>query len=283
MQKESYRDKKTKSVNEQVKEALKESDGQTDLTGKFKKKSESFVKMLIYYSLPLFGIALFVGILVFGTVPTIKGTLNYIDEKEEKEEEVDELEEEISRLKSFEDNQYQINSDLKTIDKIVSSQKTQVAKFVGEIESLAEEYSLEESKHESGEQIKRIEEEIEEAETRETASVIHIPTTSEYVATFNDIKDFLDALYEKDDFIIVSSLDMQGYTAREYFASLQEELGEQVTVDTTLSVISWTMEVTFKKYQFSEGFDNYIEENMVTLTTEPDEETLEFIRERYSE
>lgn len=280
MAERSFAEKKSKSVYEQVKEAEKKDE---KLPEQFKKKSQSFVKMLIYYSIPLVSVGVFVGILIFGTVPSVKGILNYIDEKEEKEKKVEGLDKEISKLEGLREQEYQIILDLATIDKIVSSNKTQVAKFVGEIEALAEKYDLEESKHESGEQIKKIEEDMQEESESLTAAIIHIPTTSEYVATFDSITEFLNALYKKDDFIIVSTLDMQGYRAREYFASLQETQGEQVSVDLSLSDVSWTMEVTFEKYQFSKGFSQYIDENMVSITTDPDNDTLQFIRDRYSE
>lgn len=280
MAERSLSERKSRSVYEQVKEAEKKEE---KLPEQFKKKSQSFVKMLVYYTIPLVSVGVFVSILAFGTVPSVKGILNYMDEIEQKEKEIGDLDKEISKLEGLRDQEYQMISDLSTIDKIVPSEKTQVAKFVGEIEALAEKYDLEESKHESGEQIKKIEEEVEEESESQTVAIIHIPTTSEYIATFDDIKEFLNALYIKDDFIIVSALDMQGYRAREYFASLREARGEQVSVDLSLSDVSWTMEVTFEKYQFSKGFSQYIDENLVSITTEPDNDTLQFIRERYSE
>ena len=275
-----------KKSSESVYAKLKETEeDQLNLTQKLQKQSKSFAKGIAYYSLPLISIAIFAALLIFGTIPAIKKILNYNREIESKQGEIDELDREIGSLEELKANQYEIESDLDIIDSIVPSEKTQVAKFVGEIEDLALQYGLEESKHESGETIERLEDKDDEDEetTDESAAIRNIPTTSEYVAEFGSIKNFLNALYNKNDFIIVNSLDMQGHEAREYYAKLQEDRGEQVTVDTDLSVVSWTMEVTFEKYQFSKGFNEYLSENSVSINVDPDEETLNFIRERYGE
>ncbi|MBN2015753.1 hypothetical protein JW766_02880 [Candidatus Dojkabacteria bacterium] len=272
--------KREKGVHELVKDA--EKGRKAPLPEKFKKSGKNALKMILYYSAPLISIAIFLLILVLGTIPAVKGIVQSNNEIEEKNGEIKELEKQIKVLEALRLNEADVNMDLATIDKIVPSEKTQVAKFVGEIEEMAKLYNLEESKYESGETIEKLEEEIEEELKKESAAIIHIPTSSEYIATFEDIKEFLNALYYKDDFIIVSSLDMQGYEAREYQAGRQREMGEQVTIDTTIPVTEWTMKVTFEKYQFSEGFSKYLEENLVSMQSKPNEETLIFIREKYS-
>ncbi len=270
--------KSSGSVYEKLK---KTEEDKLNLSQKIQKQGQSAFKSIAYYSLPILSMAVFAGILILGTIPAIKKILNYNNDIKAKHAEIEDLEDEISNLSNLKADQYQIESDLEVIDSIVPSEKTQVAKFVGEIEALALEYDLEESKHESGERIEKLDEEEDEESKEESAAIINIPTTSEYVAEFDNIKNFLNALYTKDDFIIVNSLDMQGHAAREYYAALQEERGEQVTVDTELSTSSWTMEVTFEKYQFSKGFSQYLSDNIVSISVDPDEETLNFIRERY--
>lgn len=278
--------KSSKSVYEQVKEAETE---KLEMSERVKKAGQSVYRQILYYSLPLLSIGVFLGIIIFGVVPSVKGgsgrkgILNHIDENEEKLEEVGELDAELTLLKDLSSREYQLDRDLAIVDKIVPSEKTQVAKFVGEIEELAKEHDLEEYGYESGEEVRRLEEEEEviEEETEETASIINIPTESEYVATFTNIENFLNALYNKDDFIIVKELELQGYEAREYFASQQRDRGDRITIDTTLSYSSWTMNVTFEKYQFSSGFAEYLETSSIPITAEPDEITLGFIRERF--
>jgi len=267
-----------KNVYDQLKETEKES-----LSKKFQTQSQNVIKGIIYYSLPLVSIGIFIGMILFGAMPEIKKVLNYRKEITAKKEEIESLNNEISKLEELKANQYQIESDLEIIDRIVPSEKTQVAKFVGEVEILAEEFNLEESKYGSGEQIEKLgEEEIaQEEQNQDSAAIIQIPTESEYIAELENIKNFLNALYNKNDFIIVSELEMQGQSAREYLASLQKEKGEKVTVDLTLPELRWTMKVTFAKYQFSKGFGEYMSKNIVPATQEPDQITLEFIRSKY--
>ena len=64
-------------------------------------------------------------------------------------------------------------------------------------------------------------------------------------------------------------------------AEQQQAQGQSVTVDTSLPTFTWTIEVTFEKYQFSEAFQSYISENFVPIKSEPEEVTITYIRERY--
>ncbi|MBU0976776.1 MAG: hypothetical protein ABIE03_03200 [Patescibacteria group bacterium] len=271
--------KEKKSIYEQVKEGEKE---RSTLTSTVKKSGQSLIAGVFYYSLPLLSIGIFFTILLAGTVPAIKGIQNSAKDIEQKKVEIADLDNQIASLAELKTLESQMISDLSVIDKIVPSEKTQVAKFVGEISDLAEANKLEESKYESGEQIEKLQEEIEQALEKETAAIINIPATSQYMATFDNIGAFLNALYKKDDFIIVSSLSMQGGEAREYQASRQSARGEKVTIDTNLPYYSWIMKVTFEKYQFSKGFSDYIVRNLVPLDSEPNYEILQYIRDRYS-
>jgi hypothetical protein len=98
---------------------------------------------------------------------------------------------------------------------------------------------------------------------------------------FDDIEDFLNALYTKDDFIIMSELDMQGHEYRQLRAEALKKQGQDIPFKTDLSREDWTMDVTFEKYQFSRGFTDYVQENLVPISSIPDEDTIKFIRERY--
>ncbi|MDD3647602.1 MAG: hypothetical protein PHS44_03845 [Candidatus Dojkabacteria bacterium] len=276
---DGYEKKEKKNIYEQVKEGEQQ---RRTLSSTVKKGGQNLVAGILYYSLPLFSIIIFFLILFAGTVPAIKGIQNSNDAIEQKKQEISELDSQLASLEALKSNEGQMISDLAIIDKIVPAEKTQVAKFVGEISDLAETNELEETKYESGEQIEKLQEEIEEALEKETAAIINIPATSQYTATFGNIGGFLNALYKKNDFIIVSALSMQGGEAREYIASRQKARGEKVSIDTSLPYFTWTMKVTFEKYQFSKGFSEYIIQNLVPLDTQPNEEILQYIRRRYS-
>jgi hypothetical protein len=218
--------KKSKNVHEQLKDAEEQKKNANKKSGGAK---ENIIRAVVYYSLPLLSIGVFIGILIFGTIPSIRGILDYNNDIKVKNTEIEELDDELVILKEIEGESTQTKSDLAIIDKIVPSDKTQVVKFVGEVEDLATMYNLEISKYVSGEQIRQLEEKLEEESL--SIAIINIPTTSEYIATFGDVKDFLNALYSKDDFIIVGTLEMQGHKAREFLSSIQEEQGTNVTVD----------------------------------------------------
>jgi cell division protein FtsL len=258
-----------KSVHELVKEEEKKNE-------KNSKKKRSFLGLIVFYSLPLASIAIFIGLFVFVIFPLVRGIMDYNEEIKEKEEEIEDLEDEIATLEELEDSSLQTQDDLETINEIVPTGKVEVTKFVKEVLDIAEQQGLEQSSQSTGETI----EEFDDDEDQR-AAIIRVLTTSEYVASLDDIQDFLNALYKKDDFIIVHSLELQGHAAREYYESLQEEQGLEVERRSGLSINDWTMEVTFEKYSFGEDFDEYILESNYDIDDEPDESVLKFIRDRY--
>lgn len=243
-----------------------------------------FYQTVLYYGLPLMGVAFFLGIVVFGTIPSIQGINDLYREKAEKQEEIEELDAEIASLEELTSREFSMRADLETIERIVPSEKSQVAKFVQEIAELAEKHGLEETEYYSGERVEPVDGEDDDTVQPEveSAAIIRIPSTSEYNAELEDIRNFLNDLYNKDDFIIVSFLDMRGYEGRLFQAERQEALGEDVAIP-ELPQTDWAMEVTFEKYQFSQSFTDYISENLVPISSEPNQETLEFIRERYAQ
>jgi hypothetical protein len=221
-------------------------------------------------------------ILLAGTIPSIKSILSKNSEIKERETEIKELDSNIAKLNDLKSRESQIDSDLAIVNKVVPSEKTQVAKFVGEIDTLAKENNLVESEYQSGEQIDKIEEKVTEQINQDSAAVVEIPTMGSYKATLDAIKAFLNKLYAKNDLIIISSMGMQGSEAREILAREQQKQGGQVTVDVSLPSTTWTITVTFAKYQFSRGFNSdYLQKNLVSVNTEPDEETIKYIRQRY--
>jgi len=291
-------DKEQKQLNEVAQETQDKDDGnkekkpliKTEILDEFanqtqerkKRKGRGVMESLNYYGIPLFGITLFIIVLIFGTIPAINTIVDRINQIQERNTEIDSLNLEIRNLEKLKESESQFLSDLDIIEQIIPSQKTQVAKFVGEIQDLAEKNDLEESNYVSGEEIEEIEEEVEESILSDTPALIHIPTRSNYIAKFNNIENFLNALYQKDDFIIMSKLDMQGHEYRLKRAEELEKQGQDVTFKTDLSRDEWTMDVTFEKFQFSRGFDEYVKQNLISVKSIPHEDTIQFIRERYS-
>lgn len=267
-----------------VYDEMRKAEEERKLSSKMKKKGRSLLQTIMYYGMPLISLGIFFGVSVWGTIPSIKGIFNYMDEIELKQEKLEDLESDLEVITNLKAQEASMRRDLDIIEAIVPSEKTQVARFVGEIVDLAEKYDVKEYEYASGENRQNVEEE-EEVETQQLdkASIIRIPSESEYVATFENIEDFLNALYFKDDFIIVGLLDMKGEGARRFVASQQLRQGTEVTIDQSLSSKDWQMEVTFEKYQFSKGFSEYIKENLVSLRSEPNQEILKYIRKRYGD
>jgi len=238
---------------------------------KLSRTGRGLIKEITSYSLPILSILIFVGILIWGTIPSVRdGILERIERIKQKKAEVEDLDRQIAKLEELKYSEPDIDYDLEIINKIVPSEKTQVALFVTEVDDLAKENDLEKAQFESGEDI-----------IEETNQFRIIPTTSEYIAKFESIQNFLNELYIKDDFIIVQALDMQGAKAREYYASRQKDNDGPDAVDTSLSSSTWTMEVTFAKYQFSNTFTDYTKENLVSIYDEANQNTIDFIRDRY--
>jgi hypothetical protein len=126
------------------------------------KKKRGLIDSINYYGIPLIGIAFFFIVLILGTIPAVNTIVERLNEIQQKKEEIDSLNREIASLEKLQEDESQILSDLSIIEEIIPSEKTQVAKFVGEIQDLAKDYDLEESEYTSGEEIEEIEEKIQE-------------------------------------------------------------------------------------------------------------------------
>lgn len=271
--------KSRKDVHTLVKEA--EEQKRVAVSERLEKGGQKVLQEIVYYALPLLSIAIFIGILIWGTWPAVQGILNYRTSQKEKNNQIVDLDNEISSLKALKTKEYEFERDLAIIDSIVPSAKTEVVKFVAEIAGLSEQYNLIETTHETSELAQKLQEEVAQKAESETVAIIQIPTRSEYQASFEDMQNFLNALYNKDDFIIISELSIQGQAARDFQAARQAQMGEDITVDQSLSANTWTMEVTFAKYQFSKSFSEFIVNNLIPITTYPNEVVLEYIRTRY--
>jgi hypothetical protein len=262
-----------------------------DVAERLKETSESLLKTITYYSMPLVSVVFFISILVFGTIPSIQSIFEYTDTLEERHDEVEDLEEQIDELKELRSRESEIVSNIQLIDKIVPSEKTLVAEFVMEIREIAQQNDLKETEQASSEQLDEVNEDEEDYNKEEdtsvikykdTPAVIKIPTETTYTARFPNISSFLNQLYYKDDLIIIESMELEGSLAREYNEKQQQKQGiyRKPRRAELLNEGEWTLEIKFEKYQFSEGLDNLITENLVAPDRIVNEEIMSLIRKR---
>lgn len=249
----------------------------------------SVTQLASYYVIPIVSALAFLGIV---GVPVL-GTINAINTKREdidsKHVEIEALDVEISQLESLDIQSNVRNADLQKIDQIIPSQKSQVVAFVTEVESIAENESLDKFEQQSSENLEQTnEDEVSGGESTpvqpsgqvELVGLIAIRNTFSFRGTDRDIKDFLELLYNKSDLIIVESMLFEGPEGRLIRQESAQQAGTVLEFDPSLGD-EWTIDVSFAKYLFSESFEANLQTQDVPLTRVPDEAILRLINSRY--
>lgn len=253
--------------------------------GKVKEKRIDIIHEIKYYGIPLVSIGLFIGLLLFAVFPSI----NAINEKRAtikiRQSQVAQLDTTLSQYEALKNREAQMDDDLELIDKIVPSSVSKVAEFVGEINNQASSDTLTFSETQSGEKRTGVTEEgqaIIENQGKETADIISIPTIFGLKGTDENIRAFLTNLYDRQEFLIIDSLEVEGQKQREFEQRIANEEGRDYKPEYKgLTVFDWTIDVTFGKYQFSKDFSQALEDKTVPLDQMEDQLTIKLIRAKH--
>ncbi len=247
----------------------------------------TFKELVVFYTVPLVSIILFLGIVGFFVVPTINGIYTNFNKVEDLKKKKDADKPSLTSLIKLRDNDQQTQDDLAVVDKIVPSEKTKIVTLQKFIQDTVEKYGLTLKSYTIGEQLRPIS--VGAGSTPVSNQVIGssgdstkpvkktedslrvAPTTVKIEGKFSDIQKFFNEFYLLNSLFIVDSLNMK---------AAQSIAPENLST----SDVKWNLDVTFAKYVFSEDFlTNEEVFNQLPASATPDETTLDYIKKRFKD
>ncbi len=249
---------------------------------------KSFKEIIVFYTVPLISIFLFLGLVGFFIIPQINGIYSNFNKVEDLKKKKDAEKPNLTALIKLRDNDQQTQDDLAVVDKIVPSEKTKIVTLQKFIQDTVEKYGLTLKSYSIGEQLRPVSVGSTSSPTpRSTASINDLesgkpvkktedslrvaPTTVKLEGKFSDIQKFFDEFYLLNSLFIVDSLNMK---ASQSIAP----------ADLPTSEVKWSLDVTFAKYVFSEDFlTNEDVFNQLPSSATPDQKTLDYIKKRFKD
>lgn len=247
----------------------------------------SFKELLVYYTVPIISIVLFLGIIGIFIIPTINGIYTNFKKVEDLKKKKDADKPALTSLIKLRDNDQQTQDDLAVVDKIVPSEKTKIVTLQKFIQDTVEKYGLSLKSYTIGEQLRPISvgvattsgtnqgigsgADITKPIKKTEDSLRVAPTTVKIEGKFSDIQKFFNEFYLLNSLFIVDSLNMK---------ASQSIAPENLST----SEVKWNLDVTFAKYVFSEDFlTNEDVFNQIPASATPDETTLNYIKKRFKD
>lgn len=236
---------------------LEEMEKQTNTKKKKEKRtSDYYVHILKFYYLPVFIVMIFLLVAVFAVLPSLKSLLSNYSELNNLKNEVKDKDAKIEQLKALKNRSTQTEAYLASINKIAPVQKTNVTEFQNSIKNTAKSNRLSIQSARGGEEI------VSDQQNTGSFQLVEIPMYFVFSGNFLDLKNFLNDLYQGEDFIIIEKMDL----------SKADKSTE------------WKMDLTLVKYQFiQKDSDTSIVLNVNDLSTDlvPSEQVLQFLQEKY--
>ena len=246
----------------------------------------SFKEIIIFYTVPLISIFLFLVIVGVFIIPLISGIYTNFNKVEELKKKKLAETPTLTSLVKLRDNDQQTQDDLAVVDKIVPSEKTKIVTLQKFIQDTVEKYGLTLKSYSIGEQLRPVSVGDSSSGTRpvtgsdtdstkpvkKTEDSLRVaPTTVKIEGKFSDIQKFFNEFYLLNNLFIVDSLNMK---------ASQSIAPENLNT----SDVKWNLDVTFAKYVFSEDFlTNEDVFNQLPASASPDQPTLDYIKKRFKD
>ena len=227
-----------------------------------KVKVDEISDFIKFYALPIFSAMIFLGVVFFTIIPSIRYIFDSIDEIDALKNEDQTMNSRIERLIALQQENADQVQLINRINSIVPTGKSEVVAFRERIATtgLQQSLLLEESK--SGETI--LEPESVTVETAEGFNLIEIPSEFNMRGEFINFRNFLNSLYIGDDFFIVEEMSLNASSAE----------GEENI---------WFGTFNLTKYQFfaDENFDLETTFAGVDEFEEPDPTAINFLETKF--
>ncbi|MEI6886727.1 MAG: hypothetical protein WCK31_00655 [bacterium] len=247
-------------------------------------KKKDFLSVVKQYSIPLISVLLFLGIAVisiFHTVNSISDNYKQLEKLQATKKTNDDT---LKKLNVLKERDATTISDLATIDEIVPSEKTKIVGLQEFIQNKTKEYNLYLKDMSIGEQLEKISDGTTTTKSSKLATVdakgnpisltensLRVaPTSAKIEGKFSDIQKFFADFYKVNDLYIITTMNLKSS-------------GSIAPAEITTSDQTWTMDITFSKYAFSEDFlSNETAFTQIPISAVPNETVIKYLRDRYS-
>jgi len=211
-----------------------------------------------FHFLPLLSIVFFAVIVFSAVVPNINKIFATVDEIDALKVKDKDLNTRIEKFEELRKQNAQMQEIIDKINFIVPTGQSEVVKFRERIAGSATTnlVGLESSK--SGETLKTVSE-LESG----NFGIIEIPSEFNISGAFNGFRNFLNSLYQGEDFFVVNKMNLSGVTSQ--------------------TENRWSGDLNLVKYQFfaEEGFDPNKVYSAVSENDNPNSEVIEFLESRF--
>lgn len=200
-----------------------------------------FAKLLQIYALPLTIIIIFGALIFTLIIPSIAKTFGYVEEINDLNDRVSTLDTTITNFQNLAARSDEIDADLAAIDTVIPEQITNVVAFQQRITGIARDrYGLIVNQAETGETIlnSTVNEDSTTETTAQALSIIEIPSTFSIVGSLSQLKEFISAVQQTSDFIIIGEMKLIAVVDTDVQPIAQLDQG------------SWRLDITLVKYQF---------------------------------
>ncbi|MBN1331621.1 type 4a pilus biogenesis protein PilO [Candidatus Dojkabacteria bacterium] len=245
--------------------------GEISATTKKKTTSErgvdEYLRLLKFYYLPIFVLVIFFVIMIFGLIPSLNSIYNNYSQRNTVKKAVERQEVTIANLVQLKNDSNEINQYLESINTIAPVQVTNVTEFQESIKTLATTNGIATKQANTRELI--YSEDGSQSGQVSYLQLVEVPSDFVFAGSFEDIRTFLGALYEQDEFIVI----------------------EEMSFAKPVNSSDWELSITLNKYQFQinetvlTGSDqtaqtapNYLAE---PESAKPDQNVIDFIDKKY--
>jgi hypothetical protein len=187
-------------------------------------------KLFKLFILPLITLAIFVGVLIFLTLPKLGDIFANLDAISISMEQISKLDQDVIDLTALRQTSLQTTADLEALNTAVPTGNSQVADFQSRVIALAQQNSLEVSDAVIGEQI--LNANVGDVGARENLALVEIPATFTLLGSKATLTKFIDDVLKLEDFVIIGEMRLS--------------IVNQLSVSEDL----WTLRINFLKYQF---------------------------------
>jgi len=226
----------------------------------FAKKVRDYRKLIRFYLIPIVSVLIFLFILVFTIVPSVRHMIDGLEEGKELREESKHLDSRINRLTSMRENDARNRQILSKINQIIPSEQTEVVRFRQKVAGVGTNKGLEIDSLQAGETI------VDGNNRNVVASttnfqLIEIPSKFGFTGGFNGFRELFRDLYAGDDFFVISHMDLN-------------------VNNMNVGLDSWEGRFDLTKYQFYE--DNPTRDYADVSETEPvNQQVIRFLEENF--
>lgn len=224
----------------------------------------TFIDNVRLFLLPIFVLAVFVGLFILGVAPNVNQIFNVFDQIGQKNNEFNQEFSNLQELQKLASKSAQIDNDIALVNKQAGIEgASAIVNFQTKIANLAKQNNITVIGQKSGENIIA---EDESTQQKQPVGLIEVPSEFQLEGSFSNLQKFVQALNVIDDFIVIGKMDLQ--------------TRDRIVDATQQSSALWKMDVRLIKYLFQEADEKNQLRSLylnVSPSQQADQQVLNFI------